>query len=107
MTQTGEENRRGMIRIRPYGAGLGQFDSAYKVGEGILFKAEIAFNFAHFIVQKPRRLEIQLAERKKPVKCCPKLCSTRVRQFVERTIIILLKPGSKIKSLVLKPILCF
>jgi hypothetical protein len=72
MTQTGEENRRGMIRIRPYGAGFGQFDSAYKVGEGILFKAEIAFNFTHFIVQKPHRLEIQPAERKKPNKMLSK-----------------------------------
>ncbi len=37
MTQTGEDNRRGMIRIRPYGAGFGQFDSAFKAGKGILF----------------------------------------------------------------------
>jgi hypothetical protein len=42
-----------MIRIRPYGAGFGQFDSAYKVGEGILFRAKIPFNFTHFTGQKP------------------------------------------------------
>ena len=51
MTQTGEDNRKGMIRIRPYGAGFGQFDSAYKVGEGILFKAKIPFYFIHFTGQ--------------------------------------------------------
>ena len=49
MTQTGEDNRRGMIRIRPYGAGFGQFDSAFKAGKGILFDPEIFFNFTHFI----------------------------------------------------------
>lgn len=40
-----------MIRIRPYGAGFGQFDSTYKVGEGILFKAKILFYFTHFTVE--------------------------------------------------------
>ena len=49
MTQTGEGNRRGMIRIRPYGAGFGQSDSAYKAGKGILFSPDTAFNFTHFI----------------------------------------------------------
>ena len=50
MTQTGEDNRRGMFRIRPYGAGFGQSDSAYKAGKGILFSPKIAFNFTHFIL---------------------------------------------------------
>jgi hypothetical protein len=64
MTQTGEENRRGMIRIRPYGAGFGQFDSAYKVGEGILYKAKIPFYFTHFTVENLLWLAIRLTNRK-------------------------------------------
>lgn len=50
MTQTGENNRKGMIRIRPYGAGFGQSDSAYKAGKGILLSPKTAFNFTHFIL---------------------------------------------------------
>lgn len=78
MTQTGEENRRDDSnpplqnsyrkflkvycfggQVRPYGAGFGQFDSAFKVGEGILFRANISFNFTHFTGGNPAGCEIQ------------------------------------------------
>ena len=64
MTQTGEENRRGMIRIRPYGAGFGQFDSAFKVGKGILFRAKIPYYFTHFTAKNLHWLVVRFRIRK-------------------------------------------
>ena len=47
MTQTGTGKPEEMIRIRPYGAGFGQYDSAYKAGKGIVFEAKFRFVFTH------------------------------------------------------------
>jgi hypothetical protein len=45
MTQTGTGSRKEMILIRPYGAGFGQFDSAFKAGKSTLFGSKFRLVF--------------------------------------------------------------
>jgi hypothetical protein len=105
MTQTGEENRRGMIRIRPYGAGFGQFDSAYKVGEGILFKAKIPFYFTHFTGQNLYWLAIRLTNRQLYSRMLTR--DIHLNSATQGTMLVVMQLETKIKPLVFMSILCF